>query len=180
MTGCCALVSPKMMHQSSHRKTDRTGESTRDRRDWTIAVRTASPGGCPTSKLGVDWWGASLMAHITTFPTSSVFDSRMKRFMMFHGWRQAWFLLTDAESMLRKCSYFPTLEQHQCLESAWFPSWECFILVRKLCVYTAKGFHSGRTAQEQIKDLKTEIARPWKGCRTFVLLECAKYVKIHH
>ena len=33
-------------------------------------------------------------------------------------------------------------------------------LVRKLCVYIAKGFHSGHTAQEQIKDLKTEIARP--------------------
>ena len=147
-------------------------------------MRTASPGGL------VDWCRSWEWIHggafsdgpkITTFPTSRGFWFKDETFHDV-SWVEASMVLIDGCGIHfeKKVPTFLPLKQHQCLESAWFPSWECFILVRKLCVYTAKGFHSGHTAQEQIKDLKTEIARPWKGCRTFVLLECANYVKIHH
>ena len=150
------------------RKTS-TGESTRDRRDWKIAVRTASPGGL-VLKFGVHSLSVSDGPHLDleilivvistkSFPNSSV---------LIQGLVSWCFKGVGKHVLIDGCGIY--LQKMSLLFYPWATP-----MFRVRGFLFEKGFHSGHTAQEQIKDLKTEIARHWKGCLTFVLLECAKY-----
>lgn len=75
-------------------------------------MRTASPGGCPDVEVGSGFMGGiSDGQKSPPFRLQGGFDSRMKRFDDV-SWVEASMVLIDdkMESILRKCSYFPTLE----------------------------------------------------------------------